>query len=107
MRIQKVENLNKAIDFLTRVKLVKIENIGGSDIADGTPHLILGLMWTIILRLQIGEIEGADSINAKMALLKWTQAKTKGYANVDVTNFSSSWKNGPALGAGGAAAPRL
>ena len=99
MRIQKVENLNKALDFLTRVKLVKIENIGGQDIESGTPHLILGLMWTIILRLQIGAIEGADMQNAKMALLKWTQAKTKGYANVDVTNFSTSWKNGLAFNA--------
>ena len=99
MRIQKVENLNKALDFLTRVKLVKIENIGGQDIESGTPHLILGLMWTIILRLQIGEIEGADSKNAKMALLKWCQAKTKGYADVDVTNFSTSWKNGLAFNA--------
>ena len=54
-------------------------NISGEDIVDGTEHLILGLIWTIILRLQIGNVEGADAKNAKMALLRWCQMKTAGY----------------------------
>nr|Q5SXY1.2 RecName: Full=Cytospin-B; AltName: Full=Sperm antigen with calponin homology and coiled-coil domains 1 [Mus musculus] len=31
------------------------------------------------------------------ALLKWCQKKTEGYANIDITNFSSSWSDGLAL----------
>jgi len=36
---------------------VYFENIGAEDIMDGNPRLILGLIWTIILRFQIQEIE--------------------------------------------------
>lgn len=36
---------------------MRLESIGAEDIVDGNPRLILGLMWTIILRFQIQEIE--------------------------------------------------
>lgn len=55
MRVHKVENVNKSLAFLhTKVRL---ESIGAEDIVDGNPRLILGLIWTIILRFQIQEIE--------------------------------------------------
>ena len=33
---------------------VHLENMGAHDIVDGNPRLTLGLIWTIILRFQVG-----------------------------------------------------
>ncbi|KAL3276987.1 hypothetical protein HHI36_012347 [Cryptolaemus montrouzieri] len=100
MRVHKIENVNKSLAFLhTKVRL---ESIGAEDIVDGNPRLILGLVWTIILRFQIQEIEidvdedneSSEKKSAKDALLLWAQRKTHGYAGVNINDFSSSWRNG-------------
>ncbi|VDP16048.1 unnamed protein product [Soboliphyme baturini] len=56
MRVHKIENLNRVLDYLKR-KRIQLENIGAEDILDANPRLILGLIWTIILRFQIEDIE--------------------------------------------------
>jgi len=101
MRVHRIENVNKSLAFLhTKVRL---ENIGAEDIVDGNPRMILGLIWTIILRFQIQEIEidvyeddnkSNEKKSAKDALLLWCQRKTNGYPNVGIKDFSSSWQNG-------------
>ncbi|TKR60860.1 hypothetical protein L596_028044 [Steinernema carpocapsae] len=103
MRVQKIENLNKCLDFLKRKK-IQLENIGAEDILDGNERLILGLIWTIILRFTIDniEIDGKETgerKHAKDALLLWCQRKTAGYPNVKVENFSTSWRSGLAFNA--------
>ncbi|XP_076441755.1 spectrin beta chain, non-erythrocytic 5-like [Babylonia areolata] len=100
LRVQKVENLNRCLKFLATK--VYFENIGAEDIVDGNPRLILGLIWTIILRFQIQEIvvdvdeeqEDSEKKSAKDALLLWCQRKTAGYPGVDIKNFTTSWRNG-------------
>uniref|UniRef100_A0A8C3TBH4 Calponin-homology (CH) domain-containing protein n=1 Tax=Chelydra serpentina TaxID=8475 RepID=A0A8C3TBH4_CHESE len=54
-RIHWVANIGSALKFLEgrRIKLV---NINSTDIADGRPSIVLGLMWTIILYFQIEEL---------------------------------------------------
>lgn len=100
MRVHKIENVNKSLAFLhTKVRL---ESIGAEDIVDGNPRLILGLIWTIILRFQIQEIEidvdeeneSSEKKSAKDALLLWAQRKTHGYPNVHITDFTGSWRTG-------------
>ena len=53
MRIHCLENTEKALQFLKNKK-VHLENMGSHDIVDGNHRLILGLIWTIILRFQVG-----------------------------------------------------
>lgn len=104
MRVQKIENLNKVLGFL-RKKKIQLENIGAEDILDHNERLILGLIWTIILRFQIDTItiedeeEAGEKKHAKEALLLWCQRKTAGYHNVRIENFTTSWTNGLAFNA--------
>ncbi|XP_075257408.1 spectrin beta chain, non-erythrocytic 1-like isoform X2 [Convolutriloba macropyga] len=102
MRIHCLENVDKALTFLSQ-KRVHLENLGAQDVVDGSPRLTLGLIWTIILRFQIQDIqietETQDTISAKEALLLWCQLKTAGYPGVSVRNFTTSWRDGLAFSA--------
>ncbi|XP_034783719.2 spectrin beta chain, erythrocytic-like isoform X1 [Acipenser ruthenus] len=103
MRIHCLENVDKALQFLKEQR-VHLENMGSHDIVDGNHRLILGLIWTIILRFQLQDIVVETQDNreprcAKDALLLWCQMKTAGYPNVNITNFTTSWKDGMAFNA--------
>ncbi|OJT14685.1 Alpha-actinin-like protein 1 [Trametes pubescens] len=95
MRIQKAENVNKALEFITS-RGVKLTNIGPEDIIDGNLKLILGMIWTLILRFTIADIS-EEGLSAKEGLLLWCQRKTKPYKEVEVQDFSLSWSDGLAL----------
>ncbi|XP_066147280.1 spectrin beta chain isoform X2 [Euwallacea fornicatus] len=103
MRIHCLENVDKALQFLKEQR-VHLENMGSHDIVDGNPRLSLGLIWTIILRFQIQDItieetDNQETKSAKDALLLWCQMKTAGYNNVNVRNFTTSWRDGLAFNA--------
>ncbi|KAH9442593.1 hypothetical protein Pst134EA_031814 [Puccinia striiformis f. sp. tritici] len=95
MRVQKAENVNKALQFI-QSRGVTLTNIGPEDVIDGNLKLILGLIWTLILRFTIADIS-EEGVNAKEGLLLWCQRKTRGYESVRVTDFSGSWQDGLAL----------
>ncbi|KAI4790788.1 hypothetical protein KUCAC02_034405, partial [Chaenocephalus aceratus] len=103
MRIHCLENVDKALQFLKEQR-VHLENMGCHDIVDGNHRLTLGLIWTIILRFQIQDIivdcdDNKEKRSAKDALLLWCQMKTAGYPNVNIRNFSTSWRDGMAFNA--------
>lgn len=89
--VAKIENLSILLNFIKAEGIVLV-NIGAEDIHAGNERIILGLIWTLILRYHInmGDDEGA---NAKDELLAWVRSKIGpstpyGY---DVQNFTKDW----------------
>ena len=84
-----------ALEFINS-RGVKLTNIGPEDIMDGNLKLILGMIWTLILRFTIADIN-EEGLSAKDGLLLWCQRKTEPYKEVNVQDFSLSWSDGLAL----------
>ncbi|KAK3266388.1 hypothetical protein CYMTET_24994 [Cymbomonas tetramitiformis] len=89
--IQKMENLSLAIAFIS-AQGIKLVNISAEDICSGNMRLILGLIWTLILRFEINQ--GGDDKEAADGLLKWVQSKIPEYG---VKGFTKDWNDGRAL----------
>jgi len=92
IRAQKLENTGLALKFL-KDEGIKLVAIGPEDITDGALKLILGMIWTIILRYQINKIAGGAG-SAKQELLEWVRRKIP---ECNVNNFTESWKDGRAI----------
>uniref|UniRef100_A0A915DJ25 Calponin-homology (CH) domain-containing protein n=1 Tax=Ditylenchus dipsaci TaxID=166011 RepID=A0A915DJ25_9BILA len=95
MRFHKIANVNKALQYIES-KGVKLVSIGAEEIVDGNVKMTLGLIWTIILRFAIQDINVGE-LSARDGLLLWCQRKTAPYSNVKISNFSTSWKDGLAF----------
>jgi Ca2+-binding EF-hand superfamily protein len=95
LRVQRFENANIALDYIKGRK-IQLTNIGAEDIVDGNRKIILGLIWTLILRFTINDIND-QGLSAREGLLLWCQRKTACYSEVSVTDFSNSWNNGLAF----------
>lgn len=95
MLVRKAENVNIALDFI-RHRGVMVYNIGAEDIVGENLKLVLGLLWVLILRFTISDID-EEGQKAREGLLLWCQRKTAGYEGVEITNFSSSWTDGLAF----------
>ena len=93
--MQKFENVNKSLDFI-RSRRIQLTNTGAEDVVDGNSKIILGLIWTLILRFTISDIN-EEGLSAKEGLLLWCQRKTACYDEVEVRDFSTSWNDGLAL----------
>ncbi|KAF2159816.1 hypothetical protein M409DRAFT_29628 [Zasmidium cellare ATCC 36951] len=95
LRVQRFENVNIALDFIKSRK-IQLTNIGAEDVVDGNRKIILGLIWTLILRFTISDIND-QGLSAREGLLLWCQRKTACYEDVEVRDFSGSWNDGLAF----------
>jgi len=68
-------------------------NISPEDLGSGNLRLILGLIWTLILRYEIKSGSGDDK-DATNDLLKWIQSKIPEY---NIKGFQSDWNDGRAI----------
>lgn len=97
LRVQKAENVSKALAYI-RLHGLQLWNIGAEDLLDGNLKLILGLLWTLILRFSIEQnVVNEEGLSAKQGLLLWAQRKTAPYEGVNVVDFSASWSDGLAF----------
>ncbi|ESZ96057.1 hypothetical protein SBOR_3534 [Sclerotinia borealis F-4128] len=95
LRVQRFENANLSLDFI-KSRGIQMTNIGAEDVVDGNRKIILGLIWTLILRFTISDIN-LEGMTAKEGLLLWCQRKTACYDEVEVRNFTDSWNDGLAF----------
>jgi actinin alpha len=95
LRIQKIQNTGACLKLI-QDKGVKLVGIAPEELVDGNLKMVLGMIWTIILRFQIQDIS-IEELSAKEGLLLWCQRKTEGYAHVKVTNFHTSFQDGLAF----------
>jgi hypothetical protein len=94
-KFQRLSNLNVALDWIMNKEQIKLVNIGPEDVLEGNPKLMLGLIWTLILHLQLKYGDGG----ARSALMEWVNATIKPYEDdvPQITNFESNFQNGHVL----------
>ncbi|KAI5300721.1 hypothetical protein KEM55_005569 [Ascosphaera atra] len=95
LRVQRCENVMTCLNYV-KSRGIPMTNIGAEDIVDGNQKIILGLIWTLILRFTISDISDTGK-SAKEGLLLWCQRKTASYPGVNVRDFSASWNDGLAF----------
>lgn len=95
MRIHKIQNTGQCLKFIAD-KGVKLVGVAPEELVDGNLKMVLGMVWTIILRFQIQDIS-VEELSAKEGLLLWCQRKTEGYNHVKVQNFHTSFQDGLAF----------
>ncbi|KAL8600676.1 hypothetical protein ACOMHN_006742 [Nucella lapillus] len=88
---QSLENVTLALRAIAEDN-VRLVNIGSEDIVNGSQKLILGLIWHLILRYQIGKTK----FPPKKLMLAWLQAVIP---ECRIGNFTSDWNDGVALSA--------
>ncbi|XP_032219787.2 filamin-A isoform X1 [Nematostella vectensis] len=97
---QKIENVSISLKFIEDEN-IRLVNIDASDIVKGNLKLILGLIWTLILKYQISMpyLDDDDDENHKMtpkqALLAWVKSKMP--ESVPMDNFTTHWNDGRAI----------
>lgn len=94
-RIQKIQNLHIALNFLEKDLdfNVKVVGVGAEDFADENLKMILGFMWSLFKRYRISVIKQDDK-SSEEGLLLWCKKTTAGYKDVNIEGFRTGFRNG-------------
>ncbi|ESO00093.1 hypothetical protein HELRODRAFT_142223, partial [Helobdella robusta] len=84
-RIHHISNIGTALAYL-RNKQIKLVNINASDVADGKPSIVLGLIWTIILHFQV------KKVHLSCQQLKQPQQQPQQHAKITLTKPATTSK---------------
>uniref|UniRef100_A0A7S0JEU1 Calmodulin n=1 Tax=Calcidiscus leptoporus TaxID=127549 RepID=A0A7S0JEU1_9EUKA len=99
-KFQKIENLNIPLKFINSfLHEVGIRNsYSAENIIEGNDTLILGMIWSLILRYNVAQVSEGDK-TAKEGLLLWAKTKVEEVSGgkVQVNNFHNSWQDGVAF----------
>ena len=87
---QSLENITLALNAITEDG-IRLVNIGNVDISNGNLKLILGLIWHLILRYQIGKTK----IPPKKLILAWIKSVLPQY---QISNLTSDLNDGIVIG---------
>lgn len=110
LRIQRLSNLNVALNFLKESK-VSLVNIGAEDVERGNMKMVLGLLWKLILHYQIKQPVEQCQLSAgtpcELRNVKSPQSDLLGFVNKQispykvghVSNFTSDFTSGVVLSA--------
>ena len=98
-----MENLNLPIGYINSfVKSIGITNqYSAENVLEENTTLILGMLWSLILRFNVSSITEGDR-TAKEGLLLWVQRKVEDVApglGGKVANFHTNWQDGVAFNA--------
>lgn len=97
MKLQRAENINKCLTFLKRDG-IRLVNVGADDIEEGNLKIVLGLIWMLILKYQIGD--SVEEGSPKWELLEWVKKQIAPYnTGVTLKNFKTGWSDGKVLSA--------
>ncbi|XP_037956587.1 filamin-C isoform X2 [Teleopsis dalmanni] len=86
-----LENATTALNAV-EADHIKLVNIGNVDIVNGNVKLILGLIWSLIVRYQIGR----SKFPPRKLMLAWLQAALP---DCKITNLTTDWNSGVNLSA--------
>jgi len=95
-RIQKIQNLNIALQFIDKNINIKLVGISAEDFADCNQKLILGFLWTLYKKNRIATIKIEDK-SSEEGLLLWVKKTTTGYDSVNIESYRHSFRNGKAF----------
>eukprot|EP01107_Rhizomastix_libera_P003271 TRINITY_DN1568_c0_g1_i1.p1 TRINITY_DN1568_c0_g1~~TRINITY_DN1568_c0_g1_i1.p1 ORF type:complete len:582 (-),score=244.19 TRINITY_DN1568_c0_g1_i1:63-1718(-) len=102
-RINKINNLSIALNFLERDMFVSNPGCCAEDIIDAETKgikMILGLLWILFRKYRMNPVDVAGAggkMKEEDAMIEWVRTTVDGYAGIEVKNFKTSFNDGKVL----------